>query len=330
MSDNITTSELPAEQQIIREMQQRIIQLEAIVAHPILSTQASSTWSKEPKIESPPPFSGRKDKALEFLLKCDMVFDVQPRTYSSTKSKIAFVTNLLKDEAYHWVMPHLTLPEDEQPSWLSSWVTFKREFKKVFGDSDIIETSRQKLKGLKQTQSATSYATEFTRHCAYLHWGDEAFRHAYFDGLKEDVKDKLLTPNEFKTLVDLIDASVKWDNLLYQRRRTNPYTTSRSTNSRIDTPVKTRPFTFQPSSRPTNITSTPASSTFTPVPMEVDAVRPRFAPLTTEERKYRMDNKLCMYCGKTGHIARDCRTKSSIHGQVNANVSSSKNSQPQA
>jgi hypothetical protein len=332
MSDNITTPELTEEQQIIREMQQRIIQLEAIIAHPIPFTQASSTWSKEPKIESPPPFSGRKDKALEFLLKCDMVFDVQPRTYSTTKSKIAFVTNLLKDEAYHWVMPHLTLPEDEQPIWLGSWVFFKQEFKKVFGDSDIIETSRQKLKGLKQTQSATSYATEFTRHCAYLHWGDEAFRHAYFDGLKEDVKDKLLTPNEFKTLVDLIDASVKWDNLLYQRRRTNPSTTSRSTNTRIDTPVnKTRPFTFQPSSRPTNTTSTPASSTFTPVPMEVDAVRPRFAPLTTEERKYRMDNKLCMYCGKTGHIARDCRAKSSTQGRVNANTSSdSKNSLPQA
>ena len=62
--------------------------------------QATTAWSKEPKISSPPPFSGRKDEALEFLLKCDMVFDVQPRTSSSTKAKIAFVTNLLKDEAY--------------------------------------------------------------------------------------------------------------------------------------------------------------------------------------------------------------------------------------
>ena len=29
--------------------------------------------------------------------------------------------------------------------------------------------------------------------------------------------------------------------------------------------------------------------------------------LTPEERKYRMDNNLCLYCGKPGHKAQDCR-----------------------
>ena len=310
MSDN-STPELTQEQQLIHEMQQRIIQLEAIVAHLLPSNQAPFTWSKEPKVSSPPPFSGRKDEAKEFLLKCDTVFAIQPNSYSSNKSKIAFVTNLLKNEAYQWVLPHLDLPAAQQPAWISSWLLFKEEFKKVFGDSDIIETSRQKLKSLKQTKSATTYATEFTRHSAYLHWGDEALRHTYFDGLKEDVKDKLLTPNEFNTIVDLIDASIKWDNLLFQRRRTHTFPTSR------------------PSTRPSH--STPTSSTFTPVPMEVDAVRPRFGPLTLEERKYRSENKLCMYCGKSGHIARDCRTKPNNPGRVNASTSSdSKNSQPQA
>jgi len=40
------------------------------------------------------------------------------------------------------------------------------EFKKVFDDSDIIETSRQKLKILKHSKAATNYATEFTRLAA--------------------------------------------------------------------------------------------------------------------------------------------------------------------
>ncbi len=36
-------------------------------------------------------------------------------------------------------------------------------------------------------------------------------RHAYFDGLKEDVKDKPLTSNGLESLNDLIDNSIKWD-----------------------------------------------------------------------------------------------------------------------
>ena len=70
---------------------------------------------REPKSFSTAPFSGRKDEAMEFLLKCDMVFDVQPASYATNKSKIAFVANLLKDEAYRWVMPHLGMDPLLQP-----------------------------------------------------------------------------------------------------------------------------------------------------------------------------------------------------------------------
>jgi hypothetical protein len=299
------------EQVILQQMQQRIIDLEArytqqttellglqaIASRPVQVTQTASQYTKEPKISSPPVFAGRKQEATEFLLKCDTVFNVQNRTYSSDQSKLAFVTNLLKDEAYHWVMPHLLLPVQEQPAWINNWVLFKEEFRKAFGDSDIIETSRQKLKALRQTQSATSYATEFTRHSAYLHWGDEALRHTYFDGLKEDVKDRLLTPNTYSDLHSLVTDSVKWDNLLFQRRRTQP------------TPVRQfRPDFNKPFTKPYTLTLPQA---YVPVPMEVDGVRPVFKPLTADEKETRIKNNLCLYCGKAGHQVRDCRAKPS-------------------
>ena len=56
----------------------------------------------------------------------------------------------IKAEAYRWVMPHLTLPPTDQPTWVQSWDEFKR----------------QKLKILKQSKAATNYATEFTRLAA--------------------------------------------------------------------------------------------------------------------------------------------------------------------
>jgi hypothetical protein len=174
---------------------------------------------KEPRISGPPHFGGKKEEAMEFLLKCDMVFAVQPQSYATTESKLAFVINLLKDEAYRWVMPHLTMDDNIKPDWIKDWTLFREEFKKVFGDSEIIETARHKLKSLKQTGPATSYATEFRRFAAYLHYSDEALRHLFFDGLKEDVKDKILTPNNTLSIDTLIDAAIKWDNLLFQRRR---------------------------------------------------------------------------------------------------------------
>lgn len=84
---------------------------------------------------------------------------------------------------------------------------------KVFGESDIIAASRHKLHYLKQTKSASSYAAKFQRYAAYLHWGDEALCHAFFDGLKEDVKDKILSPNDMMDISELISAAIKWDNL---------------------------------------------------------------------------------------------------------------------
>ena len=322
---------------LLQAMYQRITQLEEAInntqARYTAPSQGSSHSSKEPKISSPPPFSGRKDEALEFLLKCDMVFDIQPRSYATTKSKIAFVTNLLKDEAYRWVMPYLTLPLIDQPEWIHNWMLFKDEFKKSFGDTNIIETSRQKLKVLKQSKAATSYATEFRRLAAYLNWGDEALRHHFFDGLKEDVKDKILTPNNFVTLNELIDSSIIWDNLLYERRKGSTTLTMRPSTTRIDTTFhRNQPSTFQ--TTPRNSTSSNITSSWSgPVPMEIDAVRPRFTHLTDEERKHRKENNLCLYCGKAGHIAADCRVRNKSGTQLKVNAThklESKNLKPQA
>lgn len=307
----------PTTQELLTILHNRISQLEG--ATPV-------RFDKEPKISGPSPFSGRKDEAMEFLLKCDNVFDVQPRSYATTKSRIAYVTNLLKDEAYRWVMPHLSLPIDEQPLWAKDWPAFKEEFKRVFGDSNIIESSRLKLKYLRQTGACTTYATEFQRHAAYLHWGDEALRHHFFDGLKEDVKDKLLTPNHSATIQDLVHKAIEWDDLLFQRRKSHdrqPNPQSGATKTRSNPTMQTR--TVQ--------TTIPITTTTTPgaTPMDIDGVRTKYGPITPEERQRRKNENLCFYCAKPGHLSRDCRARPNKGAttQVNA-VDTTKNSEPQS
>ena len=55
------------------------------------------------------------------------------------------------------------------------------------------------------------------------------------------------------------------------------------------------------------------------IPMEVDAVQTSSGPrgkLTPAEREYRIKNKLCLYCGKPGHVVADHPRKDNKLGEI--------------
>jgi hypothetical protein len=297
------------------------IQQAQVNAATMTTTPTFSGRTKEPKLKDPEVFKGNRATTMEFLLKCAAIFHTQPHTFHSDDLKIAYVTNLLAGEAYEWIKPILLMDVELRPSWFGTWDSFRTQFAKDFGDSDIKETSRQKLKKLTQTSSAITYATEFRKHSLYLKWGDEAFRQAYFDGLKYDVQDKLLSPQEFPDLNSLIDASIRWDNLLFQRRRGQP--SNKGSSHATVTPRKSgfgSPSTYTPRTPVVN------SSTPGPVPMDIDSFAPK-GPLTPAERERRVKNNLCLYCGKPGHRASDCRLKQSRLGIKTLEISAKE--QPQ-
>ena len=49
----------------------------------------------------------------------------------------------------------------------------------------------------------------------------------------------------------------------------------------------------------------------TPFTSDLSSKLGKDGKLTPEERQRRVDNKLCLFCGKPGHMARDCRKSSS-------------------
>jgi hypothetical protein len=112
-----------------------------------------------------------------------------------------------------------------------------------------------------------------------LHWG-----------LKEDVKDLLLTMPDVSTLPEAISQAVKCDNRLFERRH----------NKRLGSQIRI------PSSYPTIPSNTINSQH---EPMQIDSLR--FKPLTQEEKDRRRHEKLCLYCGE-GHLARDCKNKNKL------------------
>jgi hypothetical protein len=266
----------------------------------ILHQATFQPTSKDPKINSPSPFKGNKAEAEEFILKCQSIFDICTRTYPDNKTKLAFVFNLLQGDAYQWIKPAL-LTKEKKPAWVTTWEDFKIEFFKYFADSDVKEVSRQKLKSLKQSGSVTNYATDFKKYALYLDCTDETLRQSFFDGLKTDVQDKLLSPQRFTSFTELVDSAIEWDNLLYLRRRA----VSNSRNPR---------YTFasydSPRNPSVNVHKTVETSVRGPWPMDVDSVQ-AYKPLIQAEKDLRRKNNLCLYCGKPGHKIDTCRAKPS-------------------
>jgi hypothetical protein len=277
----------------------RVAELEDRLRQQVGQSVQLGSYPKEPKISSPSPFKGNKADAEEFILKCQSVFDICSRTYHDDKTKLAFVFNLLDGDAYQWVKPALLTRQ--KPAWVETWEDFKVEFYKNFADSDVKETSRRKLKALKQIGPASTYATDFKKYALYLEWSDEGLRQAFFDGLKFDVQDRLLSPQRFTSFTELVESAIEWDNLLFQRRKVNP----NSRTSRFNFATRDLP---SPSS--SNVHKTVETSVKGPWPMDVDSVQPR-KPLTQGEKDYRRKNNLCLYCGNPGHKIDTCRKKPS-------------------
>jgi len=311
-STSTEESQAQTKSDIVAHLLHRISMLEQASQVP----QSPRISIKEPKISSPKSFSGSKTEARAFIEKCDNVFHLQPHTYASEDAKISFTVNLLEGEAYCWFQPYLEIDINTCPAWTHTWSLFKVEFIKQFGDSNIIKTSHAKLKHLKQTGSASHYTTEFKHHATYLGWDDNALCQTYFDGLKEDVKYRILTPQAYTTFESLAEDAIRWDNLLFQHRK------STNTSAKASTPVTCK-------SQPPPVTITlPREPQHTP--MDIDSLR--FKRLTPEERQTHINKKLCLYCGKPGHMACDCRShpQQSQTSKANTTMSQSKNTNPQA
>ncbi len=172
------------------------------------------------------------------------------------------------------------------------------KFEAMFGDSDKAKTLANKLRRLQQrTRSTTVYASK-SRQLAYdVKWGEAALIDQFRYGLRDDVQDLLLTLVDLFSFSEVITQAIRCDNHLFERRQEKKVTS----NAQL---WNSRP-TMLPLVPQTTIVAQPAS--FGPASMQIDAAK--FKPLTEAEKLRQWTNNLCLYCGNSGHIARQCPQK---------------------
>ena len=107
------------------------------------------------------------------------------------------------------------------------------------------------------------------------------------------MKDFLLSFPDPQTLNEAISQAVKCDNRLFQRRQDR-----RSWSAPVS---QTYPLSQMKAAHVTHTSSQELED------MQIDAVK--FQPLSAQEKKRRLNQGLCLYCGQSGHKAISCDKK---------------------
>jgi hypothetical protein len=264
---------------------------------------------KEPRVSLPEKFDGTRSKFRGFVNQVRLITFLQPQRYPTEESRVGLVGTLLTGQALSWFAP---LFETRSPI-LSNFEAFLEAFAEAFGEHDKARWATTKIRALRQgSRSASVYASEFRQLACDINWDEQALMSQFYWGLRDDVKDLLLALPDPQTLNEAINQAVKCDNRLFQRRqdqRSWTFTKQRTGNSYS------------------------AASTNTLLPhsgvedMQIDAVR--FKPLTTEEKKRRYEQGLCLYCGEAGHKAGGCLKKQHATKTRSAIIQENEEAQPQ-
>ena len=261
---------------------------------------------KNIKYKTIEPFTGERNKLQGFLLQLRLYVKFNGDRFRSETEQVLWAVTLLEGKAMNWIEGFLEdylnctnsrgeinekKMEDTTIKIFQTWDGFLEEIKTNFGVMDEQKEAERAIESLRQKGSATAYTRDFQRYSTRTGWGDEALRYQYRKGLKDFVKDELLrTAHDTSTLENLIAAACEIDNAWYER--------SMERKGKYDPDYK-RMGEGRYNKRQTG------KNDYWPQPMEVDATS--LGELSLQEKQRRQKERLCYNCGKSGHMARNCK-----------------------
>jgi hypothetical protein len=217
---------------------------------------------------------------------------------------------------------------------MDNWSAFIRTLRVQFGPIDPTADAEDGIDNLKthDNQHIVKYNVEFNRLAIRTGWDDGVLRHHHYSGLAECIKDimgqqgKPTTLDEMKFLAHSIDSH-HWERLHEKsqagRSKSDSHDKSDSKNNKSDDKGKTPASSSNQSNQSKNKNKSnnnkpakPASSSGTSA--SITDKLGKDSKLTQEERQCRFDNNLCLFCGGTGHTAKNCPKSTSSASKTKA------------
>ena len=236
-----------------------------------------------PKLPLPEKYDGKRYQFRQFLNSVKLQFSISPDRFPNDASKTGFVSSLLRGPALDWITPYL----ENQDPMLNSWAAFESKFKDMFDDPHRAKTAVNNLTQLRQgRRSVVAYAAEFRRIIMDANFDNNAKVYWFRAGLSDAILDELVHTQAMTDLDALISQCILIDTRLLERAVERKRRTA-----------------FAP---PTS-SSNPAPSD----PMIIDATNSSFrrGPISADERKRRLEQNLCLYCGGSGHQKSNCSNR---------------------
>ncbi|KAF8669628.1 hypothetical protein RHS04_08699 [Rhizoctonia solani] len=219
-----TPVDLPSASQAATKKEARTLHNIATIMGRALSVPLQSTFrglSQTPspaqvksKIPAPEKYNGKKGPAAKsFILDCKTYFLSNATSFPSDHKKL--------------------LNGDDKPT-LESWDTFETAFLRNWSNPAAAQIAERRLRKLKRQKSASKYATEFRIIASKLEWSDPALIASFRQGLKAEVRSKLIEYTLHKNITALdkfISTACLIDGTLFEARKELRKDSNSSTSS---------------------------------------------------------------------------------------------------
>src|SRR5271170_1556489 len=235
-------------------------------------------------------------------------------TFDSDYVKTAYVISRCRGIPAEWGHSLLESSSD----LLHDYDAFKEQMATMYADKQRRKALCLKLTTLKQTGSASKFASEFLT-IANIHGIDDESRFALFTaGLKSEVQRALALVRDIDTFEELVDAAVQIDhvNFALAKAESKPSANkSSSSQGKINMPSLPRP---QQPRTTDNTSSVTSNASCTPSSFKNSSTSSR-NPISQEEKERREALGLCRFCGGN-HFKRDCPSlKAKLEKEGNKN-----------
>ena len=318
------------------------------------ATPVDEPRGSEPKANTPEHFDGSSRRKLDvFIAECEILFETSPRRYRTDRSKVLASGSYLKGNAKEWFTNSFKVPRALRPDWLLTWDAYCEKLQEVWGLQDPGAAAEAELRKLSMSNSerVPNYIARFSIIQPRLsHWGERNLRNEFHRGLAPRIRKQWTTAGRTppERLTDMMADAEQFDRAYWAEvevarlngetgdansqsrpanslnpRSSNKGSDHRNSTSTSGKSTSTNPRShnsgsrFQPKS---HTTSTPKSKERTAEPAYKKHLGPD-GKLTPEERQRRVDNGLCLFCGKPGHSATNCRQKTPDFTSTSTNKS---------
>ena len=238
------------------------------------------------------------------------------------RTKVTYMQSYLRGMSLEWFKPDLLNVSSPNacPIWMDSYHQFVSELKSNFGLHDPVGDVEHQLDNLsmKEGQKINKCIIEFNCLAGQVcSCGDGALCHIFYSSLPDHIKDEIShigkprTLNDFHTLAQTIDARY-WEcksEISCQTKNSSAPSTSNSKSSASSSNSKGKSKEKDNKGKSSdNRNKSPASSSGASKSTTSNAPSHlrKDGKLTEEEHQQRIQDKLCMFCGQPGHMAKDC------------------------